>query len=96
MVATFPRRHRRKMWSTNPLERAHKEIKRQTSVVGVYSNDDSVLRLVGATLAEQHDEWQTSVRRHLTMKGLVTLDLEQHIMFELKAAYHSGHSRRHH
>jgi putative transposase len=45
----------------------NKEIKWRINVVGVFPNDDSVLRLVGAILAEQHDEWQTSDRRHLTM-----------------------------
>ena len=84
--AAFPRHHWRKIWSTNPLERVNKEIKRRTNVVGVFPNDDAVLRLVGAILAEQHDEWQTSDRRYLTMNQFATLDLEQHLTLELEAA----------
>jgi putative transposase len=84
--AVFPRHHWRKIWSTNPLGRVNKEIKRRTNVVGVFPNDDAVLRLVGAILAEQHDEWQTSDRRYLTMNSTHTLDLEQPITLELEAA----------
>ena len=84
--AAFPRHHWRKIWSTNPLERVNKEIKRRTNVVGVFPNDDAVLRLVGAILAEQHDEWQTSDRRYLTMSTATVLDLEQPITLELEAA----------
>jgi putative transposase len=85
-LRVFPRHHWRKIWSTNPLERVNKEIKRRTNVVGVFPNDDAVLRLVGAILAEQHDEWQTSDRRYLTMNSTHTLDLEQPITLELEAA----------
>lgn len=84
--AVFPRHHWRKIWSTNPLERVNKEIKRRTNVVGVFPNDDAVLRLVGAILAEQHDEWQTSDRRYLTMSNATVLDLEQPITLELETA----------
>ena len=84
--ATFPRHHWRKIWSTNPLERVNKEIKRRTTVVGVFPNDDAVLRLVGAILAEQHDEWQTSDRRYLTMNNVTTLEFDQPLTLELEAA----------
>lgn len=64
--ATFPKAHWRKIASTNPLERANKGIKRRSNVVGIFSDDASVLRLVGAVLAEVHDDWQTTDRRYLS------------------------------
>jgi putative transposase len=64
--AEFPRQHWRKIASTNPLERVHKEIKRRSNVIGIFPDDTSVIRLVGAVLAETHDEWQTTDRRYLS------------------------------
>jgi len=64
--ATFPQAHWRKIASTNPLERVHKEIKRRSNVVGIFPDDTSVLRLVGAVLIEVHDDWQTADRRYLS------------------------------
>jgi putative transposase len=55
--ATFPQAHWRKLWSTNPLERLHREIKRRCDVDGIFPDDTSVIRLVGAVLSDQHDEW---------------------------------------
>ena len=60
--ADFPQAHRRKIWSTNPLERLNKEVKRRTDVVGIFANDQSLLRLASCVLIEAHDEWQVSDR----------------------------------
>ena len=59
----FPSEHWRKIWSTNPLERLNKEIKRRTRVVGIFPNDAAIIRLVGALLLEQQEEWQLDGRR---------------------------------
>jgi len=71
--AHFPPAHWAKIWSTNPLERVNKEIKRRTNVVGIFPNDAAVLRLAGAVLIEAHDEWQIAERRSLSEGSMAKL-----------------------
>jgi putative transposase len=71
--ADFPQAHWRKIWSTNPLERLNKEVKRRTDVVGIFPDDASLLRLAGCVLIEAHDEWQVADRRYLSEASMALL-----------------------
>ena len=68
----FPAQHRTKLHSTNPLERLNKEVKRRADVVGIFPNEASIMRLIGAVLLEQNDEWQLQ-RRYMQLEAMAEL-----------------------
>jgi transposase-like protein len=74
----FPTQHWRKIWSTNPLERVNKEIKRRTRVVGIFPNDAAAIRLVGTLLLELHEDWQLDERRCLSEASMALLNQMGH------------------
>ena len=79
----FPQSHWRRIYSTNPLERLNKEVKRRTNVVGVFPDQDSVIRLVGSLLMEVDDEWQIG-RRYFSQASMKEL-LEPEPLADAKA-----------
>ena len=72
----FPAQHRTKLHSTNPLERLNKKVKRRADVVGIFPNEDSILRLIGAVLFEQNDDWQ-SQHRYMMVEAFSQIDTAQ-------------------
>src|SRR4051812_27771306 len=68
----FPAQHRAKLHSTNPLERLNKEVKRRADVVGIFPCEASILRLIGAVLLEQNDEWQLQ-HRYMQVEAMAEL-----------------------
>ena len=69
---TFPVQHRTKLHSTNPLERLNKEVKRRADVVGIFPNEASITRLIGAVLLEQNDEWLLQ-HRYMQIEGMADI-----------------------
>ncbi len=85
----FPAQHQTKLHSTNPLERLNKEVKRRADVVGIFPGEASIIRLIGAVLLEQNDEWQTQ-NRYMQVEAMAELNMAiestQAITFPPKAA----------
>jgi len=77
---SFPKDHRAKIHSTNPLERPIGEIKRRTDVVGIFPNEDAITRLVGALLVEQNDEWAVQRARYMTLETIAPLSHDPIVM----------------
>jgi putative transposase len=70
---SFPKDHRPKIHSTNPIERLNGEIKRRTEVVSIFPNEDAIVRLVGAILLEQNDEWAVQRGRYMSLETIAPL-----------------------
>jgi transposase-like protein len=83
---TFPKEHRAKIHSTNPIERLNGEIKRRTEVVGIFPNEEAITRLIGAILLEQNDEWAVQRARYMTLETIATLGDDHPVMLPAVAA----------
>jgi putative transposase len=77
---SFPAAHRPKLHSTNPIERLNGEIKRRTEVVGIFPNEEAIVRLVGAILLEQNDEWAVQRARYMTLETIAPLSDDPIVM----------------
>ena len=83
---SFPPQHRTKLHSTNPLERLNGEIKRRTEVVGIFPNEAAIIRLVGAILLEQNDEWAVQRARYMTLETIAPLGDDPTVILPVAAA----------
>ena len=72
----FPRQHRKKLHRTNPIERLNKEVTRRADVVGIFPNETSITRLIGAVLFEQNDDWQTA-SSYMHVESFAQIDHEE-------------------
>lgn len=83
---SFPPQHRTKLHSTNPLERLNGEIKRRTEVVGIFPNEAAIVRLVGAILLEQNDEWAVQRARYMTLETIAPFGDDPTVILPVAAA----------
>jgi putative transposase len=83
---SFPLLHRPKLHSTNPLERLNGEIKRRTEVVGIFPNEAAIVRLIGAILLEQNDEWSVQRARYMSLESVAALGDNPAVSLPLMAA----------
>ena len=83
---SFPKDHRPKIHSTNPLERLNGEIKRRTEVVGIFPNEEAITRLIGAILLEQNDEWAVQRARYMTLQTIAPLSDDPFVKLPAAAA----------